>query len=45
MGTVMITEQIMIDKGVKTDPVHFHFRWQRAPRFKNTVGPAQALHK
>jgi len=45
MTIVMITERIMMIKGVKNGAVHFDFRWQQAPRFKNTVSPAPALHK
>jgi len=45
MAIVTLTERIMMSKGVKNDAVHFHFRWQQAQRFKNTVGPAPALHK
>jgi len=40
-----ITEQIMMIKGGENRAVHFDFLWQRAPRLKNTVDPALALHK
>jgi len=39
-----MTEHMMI-KGVKNGAVHFDYRWQRGPRFKNNMGPAPAPHK
>jgi len=32
-------------RALKNSAVHSYFRWQSAPRFKYTVGPAPALHK
>jgi len=39
-----MTEHMTI-KGVKNGAVHFDYRWQRDPRFKNNMGPAPAPHK
>ena len=42
MAIVTMTKWITMNKG---HAIHFQFRWQRAPRFNNTVGPTPALRK
>jgi len=44
MTIAAIKEGIMMIEGGKKRAVHFDFHWKRASRFKNTLGPAPALH-